>query len=237
LTTGIGEHAELELDAIRWAEAAVRSRFADLDDDLPRVIRSFAEADAVDQIRRYESLGYVVARHFVDMERSLTVAIPAPALADGVDIVPWNDRWKRSAYAAQVAAFVDHWGSLPPTWEKWQHGLQWPGHRLDLSHLAIADGEVVALALNGVYPQDWGLRNRSEGWIETLGTRQEWRKRGLASALLSASFQSFVAEGLDYACIGVDGASPTGALRLYENLGFSEYHRSVSVMKAVSPAE
>lgn len=235
MTTALADHAGLELDAIKWAEDQTRVRFAELDDDLPRVVRSFAEAAAVDQIRRYESLGFVVARHFVDMERSLAVPVAPPTLPAGVELVAWDDRWKRSAYEAQVASFVDHWGSLPPSWDRWLHGLEWPGVRLDLSHLAVADGEVVALASNGVYPQDWKLRNRSEGWIETLGTRREWRKRGLASALITASFQSFAAEGLDYACIGVDSANPTGAFHLYEALGFSEYHRSVSVMKEISP--
>jgi len=45
------------------------------------------------------------------------------------------------------------------------------------------------------------------------------------------SLRRFKAEGLEYAAIDVDAASPTGAFVLYERLGFVEQHRSVSLMK------
>jgi ribosomal protein S18 acetylase RimI-like enzyme len=77
---------------------------------------------------------------------------------------------------------------------------------------------------------------RKDGWIDILGTRRAWRKQGLASALLNASFRSFAAEGLDAASIGVDAANPTGAFHLYESLGFREEHRAVSMMKEISPS-
>ena len=62
-------------------------------------------------------------------------------------------------------AFQDHYGWLPRTWDDWLHRLARPGCRPDLSHVVVADGEVVAYCLNGVYPQDWDVGGRKDGWI------------------------------------------------------------------------
>ena len=200
------------------------------------MIRTFAEANSTDRIARYESRGYPVVRYFVDMVRPLTEPFPDPVLPVGVELLAWSDRWLSSSFAAHAEAFGDHWGSLPPSWDEWQHRASWPGCRLDLSYVAVAEGEVVAYCMNGVYPQDWEVIGRKDGWIDVLGTRRAWRKQGLASALLNASFRSFADEGLDAASIGVDAANPTGAFHLYESLGFRAEHRAVSLMKEISPS-
>ena len=236
ITTALAGHGTLEVEAIDWAEAQVRGRFAAIDDDLPKVIRTFAEANSTDRIARYESRGYPVVRYFVDMARPLTEPFPDPVLPVGVELQAWSDRWLPSSFAAHAEAFGDHWGSLPPSWDEWQHRASWPGCRLDLSYVAVAEGEVVAYCMNGVYPQDWEVIGRKDGWIDVLGTRRAWRKQGLASALLNASFRSFADEGLDAASIGVDAANPTGAFHLYESLGFRAEHRAVSLMKEISPS-
>jgi ribosomal protein S18 acetylase RimI-like enzyme len=237
ITMARADHGDLELEAIRWAEAEANTRFAAVDDDLPRVIRSFAEANSTDRIDRYQSCGFPVVRHYVDMVRSLAEPFGDPELPDGVELVPWEERWLPSSFEAHAEAFQDHWGSLPPTWEEWQHRASWPGCRPDLSHVAVADGEVVAYCMNGVYPQDWDVIGRKDGWVEVLGTRRAWRKQGLASALLTASFCAFADAGLDAASIGVDAANPTGAFHLYEALGFREEHRAVSMMKEIKASD
>ncbi len=236
ITTARAEHGQLELDAIDWAETQVRARFAAIDDDLPKVIRSFSATTVTDRIARYESRGYRVVRYFVDMVRSLAEPFPDPVLPRGVELLPWGDRWLRSTFDTDAEAFQDHYGWVPRSWDDWQHRLARPGCRLDLSHVAVADGEVVAYCLNGVYPQDWDVIGRKDGWVDSLGTRRAWRKKGLASALVNASFRSFADEGLDAASIGVDAASPTGAFHLYEALGFREEHRLVDMVKEISPS-
>jgi ribosomal protein S18 acetylase RimI-like enzyme len=224
-------HAGLERDLIRWGVSQVERRFAARHDDLPRVVRTFAEATEHSKIRRFEGEGFAVVRFFVDMLRPLDGPIPEVVVPGGVELIPWDDPWIEPAHAAHCAAFADHWGSLPPTLDGWRHRFASPTFRGDLSHAAVVGDEVVAYVLNAVYPEDFEHRGRREGWVETLGTRPEWRKRGVATALLTASFRSFVSAGLDHAAIGVDAASETGALHLYENLGFAEHHRSVALLR------
>ena len=49
--------------------------------------------------------------------------------------------------------------------------------------------------------------------------RRPWRRRGLGRALLLHAFAEFRERGLPRAGLSVDSASPTGAHRLYEQVG------------------
>ncbi len=55
----------------------------------------------------------------------------------------------------------------------------------------------------------------------TIGTRRAYRKRGVASALISHALRSAQDDGFDRASIEVDADSPTGANGLYERAGFT----------------
>ena len=64
-----------------------------------------------------------------------------------------------------------------------------------------------------------------------LGVRQPWRKLGIATAMLNASMQAFKADGLTTAGLGVDTDNLTGALRIYERLGFDPVMRYLTFSK------
>ena len=57
------------------------------------------------------------------------------------------------------------------------------------------------------------------GFVETLGVRHPWRRRGLALALLHHSFGEFHRRGHKRVSLGVDAGSLTGATRLCEKAG------------------
>jgi mycothiol synthase len=82
--------------------------------------------------------------------------------------------------------------------------------------------------LNTRFPDDDELLGRREGWIDNLGTLPEWRGRGVATALIAHSLHAFAGDGLTHASIGVDSDNPSGAARLYRNLGFEPRQRSVT---------
>ena len=60
-----------------------------------------------------------------------------------------------------------------------------PGWTCPSSPSTTRHGDVVALCLNHAYPEDDELTGRREAWIENLATVREWRKRGVASALIA----------------------------------------------------
>jgi len=57
--------------------------------------------------------------------------------------------------------------------------------------------------------------------ISLVGTRAAGRKRGIATALLITAMSAARADGYDQASLGVDADSLTGAVRLYEHVGFT----------------
>ena len=217
---------------MEWLVEQGTNRLREAEDAIPRYLR-VSEWDWIEEaFRLYRRFGFDPVRYFTEMERDLAAPIPEVG-ADGVDIVPWSDDLSEGARLAQNAAFADHWGSPPTNREGWEHRLQRPGTRLDLSYLAVVDQRVVGLATNGHYPEDTAVTGHREGWIESLGVEREWRGRKVASALIVASFRAFVASGFTRAKLGVDTANPTGALALYDGLGFAPTHRSVVVERRV----
>lgn len=168
-----------------------------------------------------ERRGFEAVRHWWEMERNLDNEI-APLAIEGVDVVPWSDEHSAAVRLIHNAAFADHWGSTPMDEHVWQKRmLDSPGFRQDLSFVAIADGDIVGYAYNEVYEEDWEAAGQSEGWIGGLGVLRDWRKRGIATALLVSSMNVMRSAGLEAAMIGVDSSSPSGAQHLYRAVGFA----------------
>jgi ribosomal protein S18 acetylase RimI-like enzyme len=72
------------------------------------------------------------------------------------------------------------------------------------------------------------LHGTSDGWIDLLGTRRGHRGIGLGRAMLLAGLQHLREEGADTAILGVDAENPTGALGLYEKVGFKKVATRIS---------
>jgi ribosomal protein S18 acetylase RimI-like enzyme len=65
-------------------------------------------------------------------------------------------------------------------------------------------------------------------------TRRPWRRRGLATALIARSLVVLRERGMTSAALGVDAANASGALGLYEGLGFAVDTRASAWRKAFS---
>jgi len=60
-----------------------------------------------------------------------------------------------------------------------------------------------------------------------VGTLREWRGRGLATALMVRVMRLMRDAGMQDAKLDVDTENQTGAMGLYERLGFRPEHRSI----------
>ena len=94
-------------------------------------------------------------------------------------------------------SFEDHWGHVPEPFENFRDRfLAWSEKGPDAERMlwlaALEAGEVTAGALcTAGMPEDDQL-----GWVNLLGVRRQWRKRGLGKALLLFSFHEFHRLGL-----------------------------------------
>ena len=57
-----------------------------------------------------------------------------------------------------------------------------------------------------------------------MSVRRPWRRRGLASALILSACVALRERGMTEAALGVDSESLSGALGMYERLGFAQSH-------------
>lgn len=191
-----------------------------------------AQPQQTHRVALLQATGFEEVRRFHELRRDLAQPPPQPRPPEGVTITRWAQRWTEQARLAHVEAFADHWGSTPPDEEAWQHDFLHVNFRPELSFVArragVGGGDddelVVGYLLGHVWEQDWAVKGYRDAWIGTLGTRRAWRGKGVASALLLAALHRMRLAGMEYAMIGVDSESPTGADRLYAQLGF-EPHR------------
>jgi mycothiol synthase len=184
--------------------------------------------------------GYVAARHYFVMRRDLTTALPNAPLPDGIEVRTFEpaEANYRAVYAGNREAFRDHWGSRPWTEDDYQRWRSHPTHDTALWQIAwvSTDGtdEVVGVAINGIFAADNATYGFKRGWVENLSVRRQWRRRGLAKALLARTFVALRERGMTEAMLGVDAANPTGALHLYESVGFEVYKRNAVYRKKFS---
>ena len=172
--------------------------------------------------------GLQAERWYREMQRPLT-DLPEKRPLAGADIVPFT--WDRDdeVRRAHNAAFVRHHGSSerdPETWASLFTGQR--SFRPDLSRLAVEDGVVVGYVLAYVYEADTAARGTREVVLGQIGVLPQARGRGVASALIAEVLREAARRDCRTAGLGVDTENVTGALRLYEALGFRTARARVS---------
>lgn len=204
----------------------------------PLVLRVHAPT-AQDDVRHLaDRFGLHVVRHFLEMERPFTgpeATLPDVAVPDDVRLCDWDTGRSGEALAVLNSAFRDHWGHADATGQMWQEQLESRTFRPRWTVLAVdaVTDELVGVALNVAWLEDWREDHR-EGYTDQLGVLRSHRGRGIARALLVESMRRFAADGMDAAALGVDVQNPSGALRLYESLGYRT-RASTCVHELVEP--
>jgi mycothiol synthase len=172
--------------------------------------------------------GLQAERWYREMQRPLTDLPEIPPLA-GADIVPFT--WDRDdeVRRAHNAAFVRHHGSSERDSDAWTSLFTGQrSFRPDLSRLAVEDGAVIGYVLAYVFEADTEARGSREVDLGQIGVLPPARGRGVATALIAEVLHEAARQDCQTAGLGVDTENVTGALRLYEGLGFRTVRARVS---------
>jgi GNAT superfamily N-acetyltransferase len=142
---------------------------------------------------------------------------PDPAPPEGIAIRAYDaDRDEQALYRLIDDAFSEWEGREPIPFEEWApYVIRHNAFAPDLSRLAFDDDELVGAAIAFDY------EDTDEGWVQQVATRASHRHRGIARALLLATFRAFFDAGKTVTGLSTD--SRTGALTLYERVGMSVY--------------
>lgn len=164
--------------------------------------------------RLFDRFGFTSTRYYFEMVAPTGVG-PRP-VPDGLKVVAYEPHLEKAVYDAHVEAFSDHYGYQVRELDNWAgFTVRSDSFRPDLSRLAF-DGEELAAYLLGYDDAD-----PDRVYIGQVGTRRPWRRRGLAGALLADVLSAAATAGKGHAYLGVDADSPTGAVGVYEGVGFT----------------
>lgn len=170
--------------------------------------------------------GYQPLRYFYHMRRDLGAPLPETSLPAGLTLRVYTPDLEEPLWTAHNEAFADHWDFQPLPLTEWrQFFIRSESFRPELTLLVFDGDEIAAYSFNRVHADGNARRGVNDAHIGSLGTRRPWRKRGLASFLLAEAMRRFRAAGFDHATLGVDAANPSGAVALYERLGFQVARR------------
>ena len=191
----------------------------------PRQLRGFALDIEQASLALLADQGYVPIRYGFEMRRFLTGALPEHPLPGGLEVRPVTPETERAIFHADNEAFEDHWGHREQGEGDFTARFRGPDVDTSLWRVAWDGDEVAGVVMNAIFHgenEELGVRR---GWLDHVSVRRPWRGRGLAKALCAASFKALRDEGMTEAWLGVDGSNPTGALQLYEGLGFTVARR------------
>jgi predicted N-acetyltransferase YhbS len=150
------------------------------------------------------------------MWRSLAVPVARPTVPDGVTIRTFEQADARAVHDLLDEAYLA-WDTsyVAVSHDGWATSMTGDSE-FDASvwFLAEREGELVGCALH------W-----SSGWLKDVAVRTSERGRGLGAGLIETGFGEFSRRGIGRVGLKVDAANPTGAVQLYERLGFVTVNR------------
>ncbi len=131
--------------------------------------------------------------------------------------------------------FIDHWNHQDITVESVKNKLKDPKYQPELSLVVVSsDGTFAAFCDCQIHSENNELNGRKDGLISILGTRRNFRKRGLGSSILLSALKLLKAEGMETAILYVDADNLSGATQLYESVGFYRVNTQIAYVKEVS---
>ncbi len=216
---------------VAWQVARARQVFAAADEQyLPGVVDRWVEPRPNGLPELLSRQGFEPARTYLEMALALDSPLPERGVT-GVEfsVIGGDLGLGEGARRVNNVGFAEHHGSQPFDPETWQRQiLQRDTSRLDLSMVALdpslpADDvpdRAVGLLLTGLYPDNWPSPQRPEGWVDDLAVLPGHRGRGIGKALLVEALHTYREHGMVSAGLMADSENGSGAVGLYESVGF-----------------
>lgn len=217
-------------------EARLREIASEHDTDRRRFFEARAVFKSNDWKDLLEAQGYRPLNHTFLMTRSLGEKTPDMPLPDGYAVKDVEKEHTRLIWKACEEAMREE-----PTFneEFWsEEGFEWVcGLRIfkpELWKIAWKENEIAGGVLNFIDEEENERFGRSWGYTQGIFVAKKHRNKGLASALISQSLDVLRAQGVDDAALTVDTQNPSGALRLYEKMGFRTVAQYASYRKPLN---
>ena len=196
-----------------------------------KVFSMWANGTAEGWVALLESQGYTATRYFFEMTRDINEPLADAPLPAGLQVRPVTEADYRAVYEAHTEAFRDHWGFNEQSFEEFMRWSEEPDFNPNLWKVAWDGDQIAGQVLNFVNSAENIEYQRKRGYTKAISVRRPWRKRGLARSLVIQSIAMFKEMGMTETALGVDAENPSGALSLYQGLGYKEVRRNMIYRK------
>jgi len=198
-----------------------------------KTANAWAQTDRESCIRLYGSFGFREIRAFSMMEASL-VSIPS-GLGEKKDVAILkadleSDEDIRLLNRLDNEAFREHFNFRPRTLEETRYMLfEMPWFKRQKWFFAEEAGNPVGYLGTGI---DIGLneeKNLRWGWILDIGVLKPQRRQGVGACLMLHGMRVLKDVSMRDAMLYVDDMNPTGAIKLYEKVGFTVARKNLTL--------
>jgi mycothiol synthase len=215
----------------RYGEHRLREVAAGHPGKSPRFFQCVTFESEKDLIALLDEASYRPVRYETHMVRDLDQPIPLKPMPSGLEVRPVKQEEIWPIVLAMKEAFLDAWGARDPGREELEAWMREPTFTPKLWKVAWDHDQVAGSILNFINHDENREYGRKRGYTEDITTRRPWRKRGLASALLAQSMQMFKDMGMTETALSVDSENLSGALQLYESLGYRKVKQQIIYRK------
>lgn len=164
-----------------------------------------------------ESLGMQVIRTYWLMKKALTASSAVELSRPGVSIrLVSGDQDMQTWWKLHQDSFSKHFGFAPRPMELWIEQTL-AASTFDKEACFILDYEGQPAGFVQLANANYHLNG---GYVDVLGVAHQFQGLGLGEILLQHAINHSVGQGREFIELNVDSGNESGALRLYEKLGF-----------------
>ena len=218
---------------VRWVERRALQAAAEWPGPEPHELGTWMDSQLAAGSKVLESEGYHQVRYGFSMVRPLSEPIPVAELPDGLEVRPVVAADHRRIWDADSEAFRDHHDAATRSEEDFERWFTMPNIDTSMWRVAWDGDEVVGSVMTFIWPEENEKLGLNRGWLEHISVRRPWRKQGVAKALIVDTLRMLRDLGIAEGALGVDAKNPTGALQLYESLGFRQHRTGISFRKSI----
>jgi mycothiol synthase len=201
--------------------------------ETPKYLQVEPHASEKDLVSLLEMRGYTPARYETHMVRDLRQPFPDAPMPAGLEVRPVKPDDIRPIFDGSNEAFRDHWGTRDMTEEEFKMQQESPEYQPALWKVAWDGDQMASVIHNFIDQKENKEYQRKRGYTEGICTRRPWRKMGLARSLLAQSMKMFKEMGMTETALSVDSENLSGALRLYEGVGYRQVMQQIIYRKAM----
>lgn len=201
-------------------------RLREVTSDLPVKGRAYVRLWAYDGPNDWksviESSGYQPIWHLLEMARKSLDSVTEAPEPDGFDFGPVRPEEYPKIWALFRECFSSQPWESPDRWSKevYEAWLRSPNFAPGLWKVARAGDEIVGVVENCVSEEECDAYGRKVARSVRVCVKDGWRRKGLATYLLTSSLKLLRNIGIDEVSLDTEVENESMAMRVYEGVGF-----------------